>query len=309
MNTMPHRPRIVVVGSINMDLIVRVARLPVAGETIRGRELLTLPGGKGANQAVAAARLGADVTLVGCVGSDEFGVQLREGLRTHGVGTHDVRTVAGSSGLALISVADDAQNSITVIPGANQHVVSSGIEAAEGVLSQADVLLVQLEIPLPAVERALELARRHSVLTVLNPAPAAAMLPGSLLDVDVLCPNETEAAILVRGNTSSGDAASDCVQLAARGSKLCVVTCGSAGCVWSDGRNAPVRVAPFVVDAVDSTAAGDAFVAALAVRLAEGERPAQALSFASAAGALACTRIGAQASLPDRAAVESLLKQ
>lgn len=191
------RPRIVVAGSVNMDLVVRSARLPRPGETIFGRQTQELPGGKGANQAVAAARLEADVSMIARVGDDGFGQRLRAGLQKEGIDVSRVAvTPQCASGLAIVAVEDSGENAITVIPGANGRLTTDDVRAASDLIRDADVLLLQLEVPLETVLTAIELARQSQTLVILDPAPAPASFPANLLSVDVACPNQTEAAAL-----------------------------------------------------------------------------------------------------------------
>lgn len=302
-------PRIVVVGSINMDLVARVARLPCPGETVRGRSFDTVPGGKGANQAVAAARLGAAVQMVGRVGTDAFGGTLVDSLRSCGVGVDHVRPApACSSGVATIGVEDSGENSIVAIAGANGRVTPDDVARAEPAIAAADTVLLQLEIPFDSVAAAAALAQRHGVRVILNPAPAPSTLPGRLFKVDVICPNETEArAITGLAGGSIPRALAQARWLTKRGASLAVVTLGSRGAVLCEHGDPPVHVPPFKVRAVDTTAAGDAFAGALAVALSEGATAADAVRFACACGALAATRPGAQPAMPSRAEVESLL--
>ncbi|PYI54622.1 ribokinase [Paenibacillus flagellatus] len=300
------RAKIVVAGSINMDLVVTSAKSPVPGETIMGEGFAMIPGGKGANQAVAAARLGADVTMIGRVGDDLFGVRMIEQLRAEGVDTSCVLIEAGvSTGVALIQVLADGDNSIVVVPGANALVAPEQVEAAEERIREADVLLVQLEIPLPAVEAALRLARKHGVRTILNPAPARKLPEELLRTIDALTPNETEAAILATGTVEGAgtlDERLDALRAIA-GDAALLVTVGGKGVRTDIGgkRNA---FPAYDVDVVDTTAAGDSFNAAIAVRLGEGAGFDEAIRFASKTGALTVTRFGAQSSLPTRAEVE-----
>jgi ribokinase len=299
----------VVVGSINMDLVLRVPRLPARGETIIGHDAQEIPGGKGANQAVAARRLGARVAMVGRVGSDAFGRRLRSELEQEGI---DVRHVLAandcSSGLALVTVEKSGENAIVVVPGANGRLAPADIAAAEDVFCDADVLLAQLEVPLATVVAALELAKRYGVLTILNPAPAPATFPAELLHVDVICPNESEAAALtktpIKDVAGTDEAAS---RLLALGPRHAIITLGARGAVWAGREQGCKHYAALDITAVDTTAAGDAFAAALAVALAGGRGHDQAMQFASAAGALAASRPGAQPALPRRDEVLQLL--
>lgn len=298
------QPGIVVVGSINMDLVVRAPRHPLPGETILGSSFATFPGGKGANQAVAAARLGqpGQVRMVGRVGADEFGETLLSTLRREGVDTRFVwPTQAISSGLALITVSDAGQNNIVVVPGANGRLTPQDVQSAEAAFEGAGVVLLQLEIPLETAAAAAQLARVHGARVVLNPAPARE-LPTDFLDLmDILVPNEHELALLT-GQPERTQAARALVT--AR--RAVVVTLGGQG-VWGVTSQGEWQVAPYVVPVVDTTAAGDAFVGALGVAITEGKNLYEAARFGNAAGALAVTQAGAQPSLPTRAALEEFL--
>ncbi len=301
-------PRIVVVGSVNMDLVARVAQLPRPGETVHGRAFSTVPGGKGTNQAVAAARLGAKVTMVGRVGDDTFAGRLTGSLRANGVDTRRVLpTKDCSSGVATIGVEDSGENAIVVVAGANGRVTPADVAQAGKAVAAADTVLLQLEIPIDTVAAAAALAKRHGVRVILNPAPAPAALPRSLLAVDVICPNETEArAITGLPGGSVRAALAQAKWFADRGAGLAVVTLGAKGAAWCERGGRPVHVRPFRVKAVDTTAAGDAFAGALAVALSEGRGSAEAVRFACAAGALAATKPGAQPAMPGRAEVDAL---
>lgn len=306
---MSKRARIIVVGSINMDLVFRTHQLPRPGETRTGDSFQQVPGGKGANQAVAAARLGAQVSMVGRVGDDGFGQKLIAGLVREGIDTRFVTvTTNSSSGLAVIGVEDSGQNSITVIPGANGFVTPDDVIAAEELFPSADVLLLQFEIPLPAIQKAIELAHRHRVKIILDPAPSLSVVPADLLQVDVICPNETEAESLSGLVVDSIESVKTAVQrIGHRGPQISLITLGSQGAVMFDGTTVE-HVPPFDVKAVDTTAAGDAFAAGFGIALAEQMSVADATRFAAAAGALATTQHGAQPAMPTRDAVESLLR-
>jgi ribokinase len=300
---------IAVVGSLNMDLVVRAPRLPRPGETLSGGPFATYPGGKGANQAVAAARLGARVAMIGRVGDDAFGRELLAGLAADGVDTAAVlATPHTSSGVALIAVEDGGQNMIVIAPGANAALAVADVEAAAALLGACRVLLLQLESPLPAVTRAAQIARAAGATVILNPAPApAGPLPADLLAaVDYIVPNETEAAALLDGQTSGGprDQARSLRELL--DVPAAVVTIGRRGAAMADATGATLQPA-FPVQAVDATAAGDAFIGGFAAALVAGLAPADALRWGCAAGALAATRPGAQASLPSRAELLALL--
>jgi ribokinase len=298
---------IVVFGSINMDLVARVPRLPTPGETLRGTAFSSVPGGKGANQAVACARLGAPVVMVGRVGEDVFGDTLREGLKTSGVDTSCVISSPGPSGVAVIAVDAHAENSIVIIPGANGQIGAGDLERLDVALSGADSLLLQLEIPLEAVTAAARRACARGVRVLLDPAPAA-QLPDELYRlIDLLTPNETECAALVgfpvRDLALAEHAAGILMQ---RGVKQVVIKMGIQGAYLHDGVTGEL-LPGFPVEAVDTTAAGDAFNGALAVALRDGLTLRAAVRFANAAGALSVTKHGAQPSLPTRGEVEEFL--
>ncbi|MGH3312059.1 MAG: ribokinase [Streptomyces sp.] len=282
-------PAIAVLGSTNMDLVAYVATAPRRGETVTGHAFRTVPGGKGTNQAVAAARAGGAVSMIGAVGEDDFGVRLRGALAESGVETGGLRTVGGESGTAHI----------VVVPGANGTV--AGLAAGdEERIAAADVLLLQLEIPLPGVLAGARAARAHGVRVVLTPAPARP-LPTELLTVtDLLVPNEHEATVLT-GKPDPHDAAAALLALVPE----VVITLGEAGSLHAIRGAAPVQVAAPRVRAEDTTAAGDTFVGALAVARAEGRAMPEAMAWASAAAALSVQRPGASASMPRRAEIDA----
>jgi ribokinase len=295
---------IVVVGSLNMDLVIRVPRHPLPGETIIGGEFGTFPGGKGSNQAVAAARLGAMVTMAGRVGQDAFGAALVESLAQDGVDTSQVRSDShAATGVALITLDAAGENTIVVASGANARVAPEDVTACEAAIKEARVVLLQLEIPLPAVQRAIDLARKHGAQVVLNPAPAQPLEGKLLAGVDYLVPNQGELARL----TGQNDERAAARQLRESGVKCVIVTQGEAGVLGLDEAG-EFRVAAHKVEVVDTVAAGDAFVGAFAVALMEGRPAREAARWGNAAGALAVTRAGAQPSLPRRAEVEDLLR-
>ena len=301
---------IAVLGSTNMDLVAYVAKAPQRGETVTGREFRTIPGGKGANQAIAAAHAGADVTIIGAVGDDTYGAQLRStfelphsrlrssGGTPIGVDTDHLRTVEGASGTAHIVVDDEGGNAIVVIPAANGTVdhLAPGDEA---LIASADALLLQLEIPLAAVVAGAEAARRHGVRTILTPAPAQPLPPELLAAVDLLVPNEHEATALT-GHTDPRKAAAALLDQVPE----VIVTLGAAGSLYEARGAEPFTVPAPQVTAVDSTGAGDTFVGALAVALAEGRPTRDALGWAAAAAALSVQRPGATASMPYRAEID-----
>ena len=301
-------PRVLVVGSANIDLVALVERLPAPGETVSEGTLLVTHGGKGANQAVAARRLGAEVRLLGCVGADASGAEIRAGLEAEGIGVAGLATAPdAATGTALIVVDARGRNQIAVAPGANRCLPPSAVERWETDFGWADVVLCQLETPLETVVRALELARARGKVTILNPAPVRDVDPSVWPLVDYLTPNESEAARLGGVSVAElGEARAVGRLLRARGVGAVVVTLGERGALASAAAG-DLAVPAFPVTAVDTTAAGDAFNGALAVGLAEGAALWQALRLATAAAALACTKRGARPSLPRRAEVDALL--
>ena len=307
---------IVVIGSINMDLVCRVGRMPRPGETILGSDLATIPGGKGANQAVAAAKLGGNVHFIGRVGDDDFGDRLLNGLMQHGVNTRYVTVTEGvSSGCALILVDKKGENSIVVSPGANQKVSPGDVDAAVDLIKNAAVVVMQLEIPYETVVHAIELCRRLDVPTILDPAPVPPKgLPRRMYDVDILTPNQTEAQALLAVKSPGGalrlkpaDTKQMGADLLAKGARMVVLKLGDKGSMIQDRDGYIETVKPFKVKVVDTTAAGDAFTGALAVGMAEGLPIARTVKMANAAGAICCRTFGAQPALPTRADVEKLL--
>ncbi len=292
-------PEIVVVGSLNMDLVARAPRLPVPGETLSGASFSTVPGGKGANQAVAAARLGGRTAMIGCVGDDAFGAQLRAGLAADGVDCRGVRTAGGvSSGVALIVVDDQGRNGIVVVPGANGRLSPADVDARQDDLAAARAVVLQLETPLATVEHAARRARALGKLVVLNPAPARALPPSLVACADLLVPNELEAAALVGARVASPlDAAEAGRRLRGAGAGAVLVTLGAQGVVAVTDREARHHPAPRV-EAVDTTAAGDTFIGGLCAALVGGRPLAAAIAFAQAAAAISVTRPGAQPSIP-----------
>ncbi|MFJ9024697.1 ribokinase [Streptomyces sp. NPDC102259] len=290
---------IVVLGSTNMDLVAYVEKPPQRGETVTGREFRTIPGGKGANQAVAAARAGATVSMIGAVGNDAFGTRLRSTLEHSGVNTDHLRTVESPSGTAHIVVDDEGGNAIVVVPGAN-GTVDHLVPGDEVLISSADALLLQLEVPLAAVVAGARAARAHGVRTILTPAPAQPLPPELLTVIDLLVPNEHEAATLT-GRTDPREAATALLDSVPE----VVITLGSSGSLYATRGERPLTVPAPRVTAVDSTGAGDTFVGALAVALGEGRPMREALAWASAAAALSVQRPGASASMPYRSEIET----
>ncbi len=303
-------PVVVVIGSVNMDLVVRAPHVPRPGETVLGHDFATIPGGKGANQAVAAAKLGADCHFVGRVGDDAFGQRLLAGMKAVGVNCDHVSVTEGvSTGVALIVVDELGENAITVSSGANAKLSIEDIEAAKATIASARVCLLQLEIPLETACYAIRLAKSLGVEVIVDtaPAPAADKVPQTLFEADILTPNETEAMILT-GEPSSGkrEARFVATALLERGAKNVVLKLGEKGSLCYDG-NTFEHVKPFRIKPVDTTAAGDAFSAALAVSRAKGTPLAEAVLYANAAGAAACLKFGAQPAMPTTEEIRSLM--
>jgi ribokinase len=300
-------PNILVVGSLNADLVVRAPRFPQPGETISGEDLQVIPGGKGANQAVAAARLGANVSMLGRVGKDNFGDFLLDNLKSNYVDTSLIQHDDASTGTATIIVDSNGQNSIVLSAGANGKVSSSDVEHAS--FSDFSLLLLQLEIPTPTVYSAAKLAKQNGVRVILNPAPAKE-LPDKLIDLaDFIIPNETELSLLtgmvVNDITSAEKAAH---ALLDKGAQNVIVTLGSKGALIVN-KSLSTQVNTYQVDVVDTTAAGDAFIGGLASVLDSSNSLADAVRYGCACGALATTKFGAQPSLPTKMEVEELIAQ
>lgn len=301
-------PRILVVGSINIDIVVLTDHLPTPGETVTGGTLLLNHGGKGANQAVAARRLGAEVRFIGCVGEDTFGPALRASLAAEGIGVDGLATLPGStSGTAAIVVDAAGRNQIAVASGANRQLTTAWVERFAADFAWAHVVLCQLEVPLDTVLWTLQTARQHSAITILNPAPAHT-LPSAIWPlVDYLTPNEVEAAYLSGlPLTTLPEAEAVAQTLLALGPRVVILTLGDQGAMACQATQR-FSIPAFAVPVVDTTAAGDAFNGALAVALGEGQSLEEATRFANATAALACTQRGAQDSLPQRRQVSTLL--
>ena len=295
-----NRP-IVVVGSLNMDLVMRTPRVPVGGETLNSHEFSTLPGGKGANQAVACARLGGQVAMIGQVGDDGFGHTLRDGLAADGIDVSGVALTAEvGSGVAMILVEDIGQNRIVLAAGANGALTPANIDAHAAAIAGAALLVVQLEIPLPVVLRAIAIAHQAGVPVLLNPAPAAPLPDEIWLQIAILVPNESEAALLAGIPVSDPESAYAAARIfRRRGVGYVLVTLGKQGVAIVDDageRHLPAQV----VKAVDTTAAGDTFIGGLTAGLIEGLALDQAVSLGQRASALCVTRHGAQPSIPYR---------
>ena len=291
--------KVVVVGSLNMDLVTRASRLPRAGETLIGQSFSTVPGGKGANQAVASARLGADVSMIGSVGTDAYGAQLRDALLVEGIDCQAVSTVEGSSGVALIVVDDSSQNAIVIVAGSNAELTPASLLEFDAVLQAADVIVCQLEVPMDTVAYALKRGRQLGKIVILNPAPASGPLPAEwYASIDYLIPNESEATALSGVTVDSIDSAKvAATHLIKAGAAKVIITLGSQGALFADGQGFEQLLAP-KVKAVDTTAAGDTFVGGFAAALANGKSEAEAIRFGQVAAALSVTRAGAQPSIP-----------
>jgi len=303
------RARIVVVGSSNMDMVVKSPRIPVVGETILGEGFIMTPGGKGANQAVAAAKLGAEVCFVARLGDDLFGRQSLNNFVQEGVDTtYVVSTRETPSGVALITVDRAGNNVIVVAPGANQRLSPEDVSKAQPSIASSGALVAQLEVPLETVEFAGRLANESGVTFVLDPAPAQKLGAEFLKTVDVLTPNETEAWILTGVEVTDEDSARTAAYcLLESGVKAVILTMGTKGFLLATS-NRTEFVPAVRVDAVDATAAGDAFTGSLAVKLAEGKTLRDAAVFANYVAALSVTRMGAQSSMPTAREVESFIK-
>lgn len=282
-----------------MDLVTRAPRLPKGGETLIGQSFATVSGGKGANQAVAAARLGAEVSMIGCVGNDAYGEALRGALLAERIDCQAVSTVDGSSGVALIVVDDSSQNSIVIVPGANGALTAEAIDRFDSVIQAADVLICQLEVPDVSVGHALKRGRELGKTVILNPAPVSRPLPSDwYASIDYLIPNEGEASALSGLAVDSLEAAqAAATRLIALGAGKVIITLGAQGSLYADGQRFEHFPAP-AVKAVDTTAAGDTFVGGFAAALAAGNDEAQAIRFGQVAAALSVTRAGAQPSIP-----------
>lgn len=303
-------PRICVVGSSNIDLIAKVPRLPKLGETLVGHSFHLGYGGKGANQAVMAARLGADVVMVTKVGRDVFGEGTLENYRTQGIDrTHVLVDDTRFSGVAPIFVDDEGRNVIVIVPGANMGLTPADVDRAKDVITSAAVLICQLEVPVETTLAALRAGRAAGVRTILNPAPAAPVPDEMLAMADVCVPNETEAELLTGLPVVSIEQARAAAEaLRKRGSQTVIVTLGDRGALVVD-QSGSVRYSALEVPAVDSTGAGDAFVGSLAVFLAEGASLPQAATRANAVAALSVMKIGTQVSFPTRAEADVFLKE
>jgi ribokinase len=305
--------RIVVVGSLNMDVVAVAPRIPVAGETIIGNKYFTEPGGKGANQAYASAKLGGKVAMLGRIGDDDFGRRMRDNVGSAGCDVSGLKSVPGPSGVALIFVSSSGQNSIIVVPGANGALTAADVEAEAAALDGAGIVLLQLENPVEAVLAAARLSKQRGARVILDPAPAPAdpLPPQLLATVDIVTPNETEAAILAGlppGRLNPEEAAQLAAKLQSMGAHTVIMKLGDQGCLLVEPGGSTYIPAP-KVKAVDTTAAGDTYNAALAVGLSEGMALVDACRFAVYASALSVTRLGTQLAVPTRAEVDAFANQ
>ncbi len=305
-------PKVAVVGSANVDLVLRTERMPIKGETLIGDAFDIFTGGKGFNQAAAAARLGADVTLIAKIGDDPFAGILRSAIDSENINTEFVKTDAkAGTGVAAIVVEPDGENSIIVVPGANMRLTPGDIDVAQNSIAEADVLLLQLETPINTSEHAIEIAKANETIVILDPAPARPLPANLLSQVDILKPNEVEAGVLSGRAVSTpedGVAAAKALQsqIASDGLSAVVLTLGQQG-VLTYTQTQNTHLPAIAVEAVDTTGAGDAFSGALATALAEDKPLIEAVIFANAAGAAAVTTLGATPSMPKREKIEEIL--
>lgn len=302
---------VVVVGSINTDLVALTVRIPTVGETVVGTDFQIHPGGKGANQAVAVGRLGYPVRLIGRLGSDTFGSQLRSHLESAGVDIAGVATSEGTSGVAVIVVSRDGENSIVVTPGANANVTPQDLEANIGILRQAGIVLTQLEIPLDTVEYLASICARESVPLILDPAPAVDFPPGIFKHIAWFTPNQIEAAFYTgreRDSAHSHDPAERAHMILAKGCRGVVLKMGEQGAYLGSQEGLGEPIPAFQVRAIDTTAAGDAFNGGFATGLMLGKQPLESARFASAVAAITVTRPGAQPSMPTSLEVDRFLR-
>lgn len=308
---MPH-PKVTVVGSANVDLVIRAERMPNKGETLIGEAFDIFTGGKGFNQATAAARLGAEVTFIGRIGEDAFGEMLRSAMESEQIDTQFVKTDADNgTGIATIVVEPDGDNSIIVVPRANMCITPTDIDTAGDSIANADVLLLQLETPIDASKRAAEIARENGTIVLLDPAPARQLPVDLLKKIDILTPNASEATVLSRQEVSTPDSITTAKtmqkQINQNGLSSVVLTLGEQGvllCTPTETEHIPA----IPVDVIDTTGAGDAFSGALATALANGNNITESVRYATAAGAAACTVLGATPSMPTDEKIKAILK-
>ena len=304
--------KILVVGSSNTDLIIKVSEIPRPGETLLGGKFMTFPGGKGANQAVAAARAGGDVIFIASVGEDAYGLGSIKDYKLDNINTEDIKICKGvPSGIAMITISDSGENAITVASGANEKLLPDDLDEAEEAFDEADYMIIQLETPLETVEKAICLCREFKTTVILNPAPAAELSDVILSGVDIITPNETEAESLTGIKVEGAkDAEKAAEALHKHGIGTVIITMGSAGAFVSDKASGLVKmIAGFSVSAEDTTAAGDVFNGQLAVALSEGLSLEKAIRMAHGAAALSVQKLGAQSSIPRREETDYFLEQ
>lgn len=309
---MAQKKPVVVVGSINMDLVARTQRIPLQGETVSGDDFQVHPGGKGANQAVAIARLGYPVRMIGRLGNDAFATQLRAHLESAGVDVAAIATSPGPSGVAVIVVSTSGENVIVVTPGANALLMPQDLDANIEILRSAGMVLAQLEVPMETVSHLARICTREGIPLMLDPAPAVQLPDGLLKQVAWLTPNETEAAFYIKqvADAPHADSSAEIAgRLIAAGAQQVVLKLGSHGSFIASASQAGVRVPSFSVKAIDTTAAGDCFNGAFAVGLMMGKTPVESARFAAAAAAVSVTRAGAQPSMPTLPEVEEMLRR
>lgn len=296
---------IMIIGSINMDLVTKVDHIPKVGETILGTSFSQIPGGKGANQAVAVARLGASIKMIGKVGNDSSGEILLNKLREDNVGIEYIASDSNEpTGTALITVEESGDNSIVVVPGANFAIKVEDVDVAINEIIKSKIIISQLEVPIEIVSHTFKKAKEAGVFTILNPAPAAELNSDLISNIDLLTPNETELELLSGVTINSEEDIIEASKvLIAKGIKQLIVTLGEKGCIYID-KDGHKRYSSNKVDAVDTTAAGDSFTAAVAVAMSEGKTVDEMIEFASKVGALTVTKFGAQSSLPYREEVD-----
>ncbi|WP_417350144.1 ribokinase [Ferrimonas sp.] len=303
--------KLTVLGSINVDHLLQVTEFPRPGQTLEANNYQTVPGGKGANQAVAAARLGAQVAMVGCIGEDAIGEQMKLGFAQDGIDTGAIDRISGeATGMAMIYVNAQGENNIGIWPGANGALSVEQVRAHQGVIEEAELLLIQLETPVESLVEAARLAKAAGTKVVLNPAPAKALPDALLTCVDIITPNETEAQQLTGiavDNDESAAMAAQCLH-DKFGIEMVIITLGKRG-VWLSHRGRQQLVCGFKVDAVDTTAAGDTFNGGFVTALLEGQSVDDALRFGQAAAALSVTRLGAQSSIPSREETLALMQR
>ncbi|MBP1754542.1 MAG: rbsK [Firmicutes bacterium] len=303
--------KVLVVGSLNMDLVTELDKMPNVGETVLGSELRYIPGGKGANQACAVGKLGGSVKMLGCIGDDEFGRIQKEALSKSNVDVTNLKITNGhNTGAALIYIDSEGNNSIIVIPGANMECDIEYLKQKDLLFQESDIILLQMEIPYDAIYYAISRAKELNKIVILNPAPAPKEIPDETFNmIDYLTPNETELLKMIRGTSLEQDSMKKAArQLIEKGTKNVIVTLGERGALFTNAEDAiiyPVRK----VKAKDTTAAGDSFVGAFAVALAEGKSNKEAIEFANLVSSVVVTKKGAQSSIPERSVIDKLAQE